>query len=452
MTSVSLARPPVRNKIMLNLIIRTALNNRLAILAGAVALMVYGALQTRELPIDVLPDLTRPRVTLITECPGLAPEEVETLVTYPIEAAVNGATGVTAVRSASDIGLSVVYVDFDWGQNVYVARQIVAERIAAVLGTLPEGVRPRMGPISSLLGQIMLVGVWSETGETNSLDLRTLGDWVVRTRLLRIQGISEVITMGGGRMQYQVLIEPHALHKYDVTLHQVETALKEGNLNVSGGYVNRNSRELVVRGIGRIETISDIEKIVIEHRSGRPVLIRDVATVKTGAQVKRGDSAVNGKDAVVLTIQKQPGADTRKVSDAINAALLELQNSLPDDVRISSTYEQREFIDYSVNNVIEAVRDGAVLVVVVLFLFLMNFRTTVITLTAIPLSILTTALIFHWLGLSINVMTLGGIAVALGELVDDAIVDIENIFPATQTESPQRTPSSGSGRYFRCQQ
>jgi CzcA family heavy metal efflux pump len=413
---------------MLNLIIRTALNNRLAVVAVAVAMMVYGAMQARELPIDVLPDLTRPRVVLITECPGLAPEEVETLVTFPMEAAVNGATAVTSVRSSSDIGLSVIYVDFDWGQDVYVARQIVSERIASVLGTLPDNVKPRMGPISSLLGQIMLIGMWSEDGTTGPLELRTLGDWVVRTRLLRIQGVAEVITIGGGRMQYQVLVDPHALQKYNVSLRQVESALRDGNLNVSGGYVNRGANEILVRGIGRIRDLADIESIVIDHRSQRPVLVRDVATVVKRAQVKRGDAAINGIDGVVLTIQKQPGTDTRQLTDDIEQAIAEMQLSMPDDVHIEATYKQREFIDYSVSNVIEAVRDGAILVVIVLFLFLFNIRTTLITLTAIPLSILTTALVFHFMGLSINVMTLGGIAVALGELVDDAIVDIENIF------------------------
>lgn len=428
---------------MLNLIIKTALNNRLAVVAVAIGLMTYGIMQTRQLPIDVLPDLTRPRVVLITECPGLAPEEVETLVTFPLEASVNGATGVMSVRSTSDIGLSIIYVDFDWGQDVYVARQIVSERIASVMASMPEGVRPRMGPISSLLGQIMLVGMWSETGETNPLDLRTLGDWVVRTRLLRIQGVAEVITVGGGRMQYQVLVDPHALHKYDITLHQVEAALNEGNLNVSGGYVNRGPKELLVRGIGRVRSVEDIENIVIDHRTERPVLVRDVATVAKRAQVKRGDGAINGHDGVVITIQKQPGTDTRRITEEINQAIDQLRQSLPADVQISATYEQREFIDYSVNNVVEAVRDGAILVVIVLFLFLFNVRTTAITLTAIPLSILTTALIFHWMGLSINVMTLGGIAIALGELVDDAIVDIENIFRRLKENrvAPQPRPA-----------
>lgn len=413
---------------MLNLIIRTALNNRLVVVAIAIGMMAYGSMQATSLPIDVLPDLTRPRVVLITECPGLAPEEVETLVTFPIEAAVNGASGVTSVRSTSDIGLSVIYVDFDWGQDVYVARQVVSERIAGTLNSLPAGVRPRMGPISSLLGQIMLIGMWSETGDTDPLELRTLGDWVVRPRLLRTQGVAEVITMGGGRMQYQVHVDPHALHKYEVTLHDVETALRDGNLNVSGGYVNQGSRELLVRGIGRVRDVADIESIVIDHRTERPVLVRDVATVSREAAVKRGDSAINGNPGVVITVQKQPGTDTRAITDEINAAIAQLQSSLPDDVRIAATYQQREFIDYSVSNVVEAVRDGAILVVIILFLFLLNVRTTLITLTAIPLSILTTALIFHWFGLSINVMTLGGIAIALGELVDDAIVDVENIF------------------------
>lgn len=413
---------------MLNHVIRASLNNRLFVLAVALAIMVIGVLRVKQLPIDVLPDLTRPRVTLITECPGLAPEEVEALVALPLENAINGATGVTSVRSASDIGLSVIYVDFDWGQDIYIARQIVQERLATVLNELPSGVRPEMGPISSLLGQIMMVGLWSETGETDPLALRTLGDWTLRTRLKAIDGVAQVITMGGGKLQFQVLVDPHALHKYEVTLSDVEAALKAGNINVSGGFIDNGAEEAVLRGIGRIESIEDIELSVVKHQDGRSVLVRDVANVVLGEQTKRGDSSVNGNDAVVLTIQKQPGADTRAVSDQIRRELDEIALGLPDDIQVAVTYEQREFIDYSVYNVIEAVRDGAILVVIVLFIFLFNLRTTLITLTAIPLSLLTTAVIFYWWNLSINVMTLGGIAVALGELVDDAIVDIENIF------------------------
>lgn len=413
---------------MLNQIILASLKNRLFVVAAAVAILAIGLIRIQQLSIDVLPDLTRPRVTLVTECPGLAPEEVEALVTFPLEASVNGASGVTAVRSSSDIGLSVIYVDFDWGQDIYIARQIVNERIATVLNELPNGVKPQMGPISSLLGQIMLIGMWSEDGSTGPLELRTLGDWTVRTQLKTIDGIAQVITMGGGKMQYQVLVNPHHLHQHEVTLHEVELALNNGNLNVSGGYIDRGPEELVLRGIGRVRSLADIETIVIKHDPVRPILVRDVAQVQYGAQVKRGDSAVNGNDAVVLTVQKQPGADTRRLSDQIEQALDDIRAGLPEDVQLVVTYEQRKFIDYSVNNVMDAVRDGALLVVVVLFLFLFNLRTTAITLTAIPLSILTTALIFYFFELSINVMTLGGIAIALGELVDDAIVDIENIF------------------------
>ena len=413
---------------MLNAVIKFSLQNRLVIISTALFAMVYGAIIAQQLPIDVLPDLTRPRVVLLTEAHGLAPEEVEALVTLPLESTLNGAAGVQAVRSSSDIGLSLIYVEFDWTTDIFTARQIVQERIASVLDELPEGVRPEMAPISSLLGQIMLIGVWSEDGSTDPLEVRTLSDWVIRKRLLTIPGVSQVITMGGGKKQYQVLVDPHLLHKFEVTLHAVEQALQDGNFNVTGGYLDDHSRELLVRGIGRAETIEDIEQIVVKSHKNRSLLVRDVATVQHGAQVKRGDSSVNGEDSVVIVVQKQPGFDTRQLTEEINAALDEIKLSLPEDLQVATTYEQREFIDYSVNNVMEAVRDGAILVVIILSLFLFNFRTTFITLTAIPLSILTTALIFKWFGQSINVMTLGGLSVALGELVDDAIVDVENIF------------------------
>lgn len=413
---------------MLNAVIKFSLRNRLVIIALAIFAMVYGTITAVQLPIDVLPDLTRPRVVLMTEAPGLAPEEIEALVTLPLESTLNGASGIQAVRSSSDIGLSVIYAEFDWTADIYTARQIVQEKISGVLDELPEGVRPELAPVSSLLGQIMLIGVWSENGATDPLEIRTLSDWVIRKRLLTIPGVSQVITMGGGKKQYQVLVDPHRLHKYEVTLHEVEEALQQGNFNVTGGYLNDGSRELLVRGIGRAESIEEIEAIVVKSHPKRSILIRDIASVELGAQVKRGDSSVNGKDAVVIVVQKQPGFDTRLLTEQINDAMAEIQLSLPDDLHIQTTYQQREFIDYSVDNVVEAVRDGAILVVIILSLFLFNFRTTFITLTAIPLSILTTAIIFRWFGQSINVMTLGGLSVALGELVDDAIVDVENIF------------------------
>ena len=287
----------------------------------------------------------------------------------------------------------------------------------------------------------MMIGVWSEDGSTNPLELRTQADWVVRQRLLTIPGVSQVISMGGGRKQFQVLVDQHRMHQYEVSMQDVEEALVKSNLNVTGGYVDRNSSELLIRGLGLVKSIEDIEKIVVRDTSERPILVSQVAEVRERAQQKRGDSSVNGRDAVVLTIQKQPAADTRRVTERIHEAMSELRGALPPDVRIESTYEQREFIDYSVRNVVEALRDGAILVVIVLFLFLLNFRTTFITLTAIPLSILVTAIVFRLFDMSINVMTLGGIAVALGELVDDAIVDVENIFRRLrqnrQSDNPQ---------------
>lgn len=414
---------------MLNAIIRFSLDNRLLVLGASLGVAVLGLLAARALPIDVLPDLTRPRVVIITECHGMAPEEVEQLVTFPIETSVNGAGGVVAVRSQSDIGLSVVNVEFDWDADIYTARQIVQERIDLARTQLPQGVHAQLGPVASLLGQIQIIGMWSETGETSPLEVRTIADWQVRRRLLTIPGISQVITMGGGRKQFQVLVDYHLMHQYEVSLHEISTALAESNLNVTGGYVDRGAEELLVRGIGRLGGKSDIEQVVVKSSTERPVLVRDVARVVEAAQVKRGDSSVNGHDAVVLTIQKQPGADTRRLTDEINAAIADLRSSLPADIRINADlYQQRKFIDYGVANVLEALRDGSVLVAIILLLFLVNLRTTFITLTAIPLSILVTALVFRWMGLSINVMTLGGIAVALGELVDDAIVDVENIY------------------------
>jgi len=438
---------------MLNAIIAFALRNRLLILCVALAVIVGGGIVAASLPIDVLPDLTRPRVVLITECHGMAPEEVEQLVSFPLETSINGAAGVNAVRSMSDIGISIVYVDFDWGTDIYVARQIVQERISAVENRLPESCETHMGPISSLLGQIMIIGMWSEDdmssdggmsgeqGATGPLELRTLADWTVRQRLLTIPGVSQVIAMGGGRKQYQVLVDPHLLHKFEVSLTEVEDALRESNLNVTGGYLDSRAKELLVRGLGRIHTLDELRSVVVKDAEPRPILLDQVATVQEGAQVKRGDSSVNGRPAVVLTVQKQPGVDTRRITADVVAAIDELRDSLPADVVIDPTlYQQREFIDYSVANVAEALRDGAILVVIVLFLFLLNFRTTCITLTAIPLSVLVTAIVFRAFDLSINVMTLGGIAVALGELVDDAIVDVENIFRRLKENARRSDP------------
>lgn len=414
---------------MLNAIIRFALTYRVLTLAVALVVTAYGAFVLYHLPVDVFPDLDRPRVTVLTEAPGLAPEEVETLITIPLESVLNGATNVQAVRSSSGVGLSVIYVEFDWGTDVYIDRQVVAEKLALASDRLPKGLRPQMAPIASIMGQIMQIGMWSEGEKTTPIEVRTLADWVVRQRLLTIPGVAQVVTMGGGRKQYQVLVDANALLSYGVGLEKVEAAVRASNQNATGGYLNLGSYEYLVRSIGRIQEIRDLENIVVKPDPERPVLLRQVARVIEAAQVKRGDSAVDGMPAVMLTVSKQPGADTRVLTNRIVAALRDLRASLPKDIRINpEIYQQKDFIELGIHNVIDALRDGAILVVVILFLFLLNFRTTFITLTAIPLSIVITGLVFKWFGMSINTMTLGGLAVAIGELVDDAIVDVENIF------------------------
>jgi len=401
--------------------------------------LVYGGYLTTTIPIDVFPDLNRPRVVIMTEAPGMAPEEVETLITFPLETTLNGATGVQDVRSSSGVGLSVIYVEFDWGTNIYNDRQIVNERVALVADQFPPGVTPQLAPISSIMGQIQIIGMYSEGGKTSPLELRTMADWVLRQRLLTIPGVAQVIVMGGERKQFQVLVDPNALLRYGVTLHEVKGALRESNQNTAGGYLDQQGpNELLVRSLGRVKSVDEISRIVVTHREGKSIRLSQVARIVEGPQVKRGDSSAfartetgqfDGGPAVVLTINKQPNADTRAVTEAVNEALEELKVSLPADVRLlPGLYEQKEFIDLAIENVIEALRDGGILVVIILFLFLMNLRTTFITLTAIPLSIVITALVFQAFGLSINTMTLGGLAVAIGELVDDAIVDVENIF------------------------
>ena len=428
---------------MLDAVIKNALRYRLLTIVLAIAVMAYGSVTLSRLPIDVFPDLNRPRVTILTEAPGLAPEEVETLITFPLESVLNGATGVQAVRSSSGVGLSVITIEFGWGTDIYVDRQIVAEKIALALDRMPKGIRPQLAPISSIMGQIMHVGMTSDTGATPPIEVRTLADWVVRQRLLTIPGVAQVVTMGGGRKQFQVLVDPSLLLRYDISLAEVEAAVQASNSNATGGYLNQGGNELLVRSLGRIQSLDDLTSVVIKATGDRPVVLGQVARVAEAAQVKRGDAAVNGLPAVMLVISKQPGADTRRLTENITRALDELRPSLPADIRVNpEIYQQKTFIDLSIRNVIEALRDGGVLVVVVLFLFLLNFRTTFITLTAIPLSIVITGLVFKWLGMSINTMTLGGLAVAIGELVDDAIVDVENIFRRLRENGRLPAPKS----------
>lgn len=435
---------------MLNAVIRIALQQRLLVIAAAIFLTVYGSWKASQAPIDVFPDLNRPRVVVMTEAHGMAPEEVETLITFPLETALNGANGVQSVRSSSGVGMSVVYIEFDWGTDIHTDRQIVNERLQLVADRLPQGVQPQLAPISSIMGQILMVGMWSEDDSTDPLEMRTVADWVVRQRLLTIPGVSQVFTMGGGRKQFQVLVDPDALLRFGVTLHDVKQAVQNSNENATGGYLDEQGpNELLVRALGRVRSIEDLQKVVVTIREGRPIALSQIAKVIEGPQVKRGDSSaflkddsgkVSGGPAVVLTINKQPEADTREVTDKVLEAIEELRPTLPSDLKIIPMYSQKSFIDRAIENVVEALRDGGILVVIILFIFLMNIRTTFITLTAIPLSLVSTAIVFHFLGLSINTMTLGGLAVAIGELVDDAIVDVENIFRRLKENRKKENP------------
>ncbi len=432
---------------MLNAIIRFSLAHRGIILVASLVVLVYGGYLTTTIPIDVFPDLDRPRVVLLTECPGLSPEEVEALVTTQMEASLLGASGVEAVRSQSILELSIIYVEFGWKTEVRHARQIVSERLATA--TLPNGLRPQMLPPASLMGQILHVGFsWKDNAPTElaktdikrRMELRSLADWVIRPRLLKLPGIAEVIIIGGDKKQYQILVDPDKLQEYNISLQDVEAAIQATNLNASGGFIEEGQTERPVRVIGRLgpvpqAVINDLLVIPIKSTTERPVLLGNVASIEEGPAPKRGDASVNGQPGLVITIVKQPHADTRRLTEEVKQALADLQASLPANVVINTNlFQLKSFIDRGIYYVEEALIIGAGLVLVVLFLFLLNLRTTLITLTAIPLSLVITTLVFRLIGwftgteLSINVMTLGGIAVAMGELVDDAIVDVENIF------------------------
>jgi CzcA family heavy metal efflux pump len=410
---------------MLNRLISFSLHNRLFVVAFASLLLVYGTYTVINLPVDVLPDLNRPRVTIFLEANGMAPEEIETQVALPVETALNGAPGVEVVRSSSAIGIGMVFVEFDWDTDVYRARQLVAEKLQTV--QLPNGIVPVMGPISSVMGQIMLVGVSADS--TSASELRTLSDFTIRRRLMSIKGVSQVIPIGGERLQYQVLISSAKLKQYNLTIDAIDNALQLSNQNTTGNFFDQYGSEVLIRNVGRAYTLEDLSGTVVANNEGVPVLLSQVAEVKYGAALKRGDASINAKPAVILTVEKQPGASTIKLTDEIEKALTELQATLPPDVKLNPhIFQQKNFIVNSLNNVEEALRDGFILVIIVLFLFLLNFRTTIITLTAIPLSLIISAIVFKWFDISINTLTLGGLAIAIGELVDDAIVDVENVF------------------------
>lgn len=429
---------------MLNSIISFSLNNRWLVLVAAALLMFFGGFQLSHMPVDVFPDLNRPTVTIMTESPGLAPEEVEVLVTRPIEYLLNGATGVQRVRSASGIGLSIVWVEFKWGTDIYRDRQIVSEKLQAARSRLPNDVNPVMAPISSIMGEIMLLGLRNREASPDAqiaaeqkMDLRTLGEFTVRNRLLAVEGLSQVTVMGGILKQYQVITSPDRLAAQNVTLQQLTEAVQKANVLAGGGIMVRPPRESLIRISGQSLTLAEIENTPVVWQGRRAILVKEVAEVRFGGPITRGDgnvqvkteSGIEGGAAVILAIQKQPDADTVRLDREIGTVLDELQKDLPPNVMLERRiFKQSTFIEAAIDNVVEAIRDGAIWVVVVLFLFMWNLRTSVSSLIAMPLSILLTFLVFQWLGITINTMTLGGIAVAIGDLVDDSIVDIENIY------------------------
>ena len=416
---------------MFDRLIAFSVRNRLLVVATAALIAAYGGYVLTQIPVDVFPDLNRPTVTIFTEAGGLAPDEVEMLVTVPLETAVNGAAGVERVRSMSGIGLSLVFVEFGWETDTYRARQIVAEKVAEVTPQLPQDTRPFLGPVSSIMGQIMAIGLTSENPSVSPMELRTLADWDMRRRLMSIPGVSQITVMGGDVRQYQVLVDPALLVAAGVTLHEVQSAIDESNVNSSGGFLPDAHNERLIRNLARVESAEDLAITVVKVLpDGSSILLGQIAEVREGASLnKRGDAGIDGRPGVILTVQKQPGADTIALTRKIEAELEIIGRSLPDGVKVhTDIFRQSNFIARAVRNVEEALRDGSLMVAVVLFIFLLNFRTTAITLTAIPLSLLTTFIVFHAAGLGINTMTLGGLAVAIGELVDDAIVDVENVF------------------------
>lgn len=414
---------------MLDFIIKGALKNRVVVVALSALVLVYGVFVLLKLPIDVFPDLNRPTVTIMTESSGLAPDEVETFVSLPLETVLNGLPGVQRVRSTSGVGLSVIYVEFDWGTDIYRNRQLVSEKLSLVAEKLPKGIVPVMGPIASIMGEIQLVGLYSKDGSSSPLDLRTLAEWTLRPRLMAVPGVAQVINIGGGLKQYQILISAEKLRSRQLTLDDVEKSLSVMSKNSTGGFIDLNQKEYLIRNLGQVKNVEEIENSVVGMNLGRPVLVKDIAEVHIGAQGKRGDGSVNASPAVIMSIQKQPGASTIDLTRELTKTLEEMKSVLPKDVVLETElFKQANFIQNAIKNVEDALRDGGILVAIVLFMFLVNLRTTAVTLTAIPLSFMVTAIIFKFFGLSINTMTLGGLAVAIGELVDDAIVDVENVF------------------------
>jgi CzcA family heavy metal efflux pump len=434
----------------MNRLIRWSIDNRLLVVVATAVLLVLGFAVVRDMPVDVFPDLTAPTVTVLTESHGLAPEEVETLVTFPIETAVNGATGVRRVRSASGVGISIVWVEFEWGTDIHVARQVVNEKLALVTAQLPEDIPPpTMAPISSVMGEILFLSVsWDErTSSMNEakraeqmMEARGVSDWALRRRLLSVAGVSQVIPIGGAVKQYQVLLRPEALQALQVSFDQVATALRTTNQNSSGGFYVQGGQEYLLRAVGRARGVEDVAATVVTVRDGQPITVAQVADVKIGPKVKRGEGSANAEPAVILAVLKQPDANTLELTKRLDAALDELTPSLPKGLEVNRhIFRQSDFISVAIRNVSVALRDGAILVAVILFLFLLHVRATLISLTAIPVSLVVAALALKLFGISLNTMSIGGLTIAIGALVDDAIIDVENVFRRLR-ENAHRPP------------
>jgi CzcA family heavy metal efflux pump len=412
---------------MLDSLIRWSLHNRAAVLVMTAALLIWGGYSIRDTPLDVLPDLTAPTVTVLVEARGMAPTEMEPLVTFPIESAINGAPGVRRVRSATAVGVAVIWVEFDWGQEIHRARQTVNEKLSLVSAALPSNVdKPYLAPISSIMGEILFVTL--ESDRHSGMELRTVADKVLRRRILAVPGVAQVVPTGGDQKQYQVLVSPQLLRRFSVSLNDVENALRQGSQNASAGFRVAGGQEYLIQGVGRASSEESIGSIAVTSRDGRPIFVRDVAQARIGPALKRGEGSHNAEPAVVLGIQKQPGANTLELTRRLDATFHEIQRGLPAGMKIDKqVFRQADFIERSLENLTKALRDGAILVVIVVVLFLMNVRAAVITLLAIPLSVLTAVLTMNWFGFTINSMSLGGLAIAIGELVDDAIIDVENV-------------------------
>jgi len=430
---------------MIDKLIRWSLEYRAVVIASAAAFLGWGVFVARDMPLDVLPDVSAPTVTILVEGHGMAPTEMESLVTFPIEAALNGASGVRRVRSATAIGLAVIWVEFEWGQDIQRARQIVTEKLALASTSLPPDVEPPfLAPVSSIMGEIMFISL--ESDRHSPLDVRTVADTMVRRRLLSVQGVSQVIATGGGQKQYQVLVDPIELREQNVTLGQVEDALRKANKNSSSGFRISGGQEYLIQGVGRVSNEDEIGEIVIVARDTHPILVRNVARVQIGEALKRGAGSHKGEPAVILGIQKQPGANTLQLTRLLDTTLDDIQRTLPAGMTIDKhVFRQADFIQRALDNLMNALRDGSLLVILVVLVFLMNVRASLITLIALPISLVAAVLAMKFFGFTLNSMSLGGLAIAIGELVDDAIIDVENVVRRlrenSQLPEAERLPS-----------